>query len=166
MGKVAAAGAGDSEGEAWRDCRVRLFFNSIIFGRAPRGGQWAVGPIERGWSGWRRPWAVGSITPEAGGRRSIYNNSANSVGTLRLVLAINNWCGPAGGNGGGRLIFGVGGLDSAQLAQISFADAGILGAQLIGPDGERSPIPEAPVIFILGRERGRLIRAARRRLVR
>ena len=166
MGKVAAAGAGDSEGEAWRDCRVRLFFNSIIFGRARRGGQWAVGPIERGWNGWRRPWAVGSITPEAGGRRSIYNNSANPVGTLRLVLAINNWCGPAGGNGGGRLIFGVGGLDSAQLAQISFADAGILGAQLIGPDGERSPIPEAPVIFILGRERGRLIRAARRRLVR
>jgi len=54
MGKVAAAGAGDSEVEAWRDCRVRLFFNSIIFGRAPRGGQWAVDPIARGWSGWRR----------------------------------------------------------------------------------------------------------------
>ena len=72
------------------------------------------------------------------------------------------------------MIFGVGGLDSAQLAQIYFADAGILGAQLIGPDGELSPIPEAPVIagaaalvvFILWRERGRLIRAARRRLVR
>ncbi len=64
------------------------------------------------------------------------------------------------------MIFGVGGLDSAQLAQIYFADAGILGAQLIGPHGELSPIPEAPVLFILGRERGRLIRVARRRLVR
>ena len=101
-------------------------------------------------------------------------NSSAVVWAAASVLTITNWRGPAGGNGGGRLFFGVGGLDSAQLAQIYFADAGILGAQLIGPDGELSPIPEAPVIagaaalvvFILWRERGRLIRAARRRFVR
>ena len=76
------------------------------------------------------------------------------------VLTITNWRGAPGGG----LYFGTGGLTSTQLAQIYFADLGVQGAQLVGPDGELTPIPEAPVTagaavlvaFIVWRERGRL----------
>jgi hypothetical protein len=57
------------------------------------------------------------------------------------TLTITNWRGAEGGG----LFFGTGGLTSAQLAQIYFADLGVQGAQLVGPDGELTPIPEAPV---------------------
>lgn len=84
------------------------------------------------------------------------------------LLVITNWHGASGG--GGRLFFGVGGLTSAQLGQIYFSDLGIHGAQLVGPDGELVPVPEATVFaaaaclsfFILWRERCRLIRVVRR----
>lgn len=56
------------------------------------------------------------------------------------VLTITNWRGAPGGG----LFFGAGGLTSTQLAQIYFADLGVRGAQLAGPDGELTPIPEAP----------------------
>jgi autotransporter-associated beta strand protein len=83
------------------------------------------------------------------------------------ILTITNW----GGTPGGGLFFGSGGLTSTQLAQIYFADIRVQGAQLIGPEGELSPIPEAPVAaaaaalagFILWRERRRLMRAVRHR---
>jgi hypothetical protein len=73
---------------------------------------------------------------------------------------------------GGRIYFGVGGLTSTQLAQVYFADLGIQGAQLVGPEGELMPIPEAPVAaaagalvgFIVWRERRRLLRAVQQRL--
>jgi len=76
------------------------------------------------------------------------------------MLTITNWRGAAGGG----LFFGTGGLTSTQLAQIYFADLGVYGAQLVGPDGELTPIPEAPVTaaavvlaaFIVWRERRRL----------
>ena len=88
-----------------------------------------------------------------------------------MTLTISNWRSVADPQGG-RIYFGIGGLTSAQLAQVYFADLGIQGAQLFGPDGELTPIPEAPVAvaaaalagFILWRERRRLTRAVRRRL--
>ena len=82
------------------------------------------------------------------------------------VLTITNWGGPVGG----RLFFGPGGLTGTQLAQIYFADIGVQGGQLVGPHGELSPIPEAPVsaaaaavaAFIVWKERRRLVRWWRR----
>ena len=76
------------------------------------------------------------------------------------TLTITNWRGAAGGG----LFFGTGGLTSTQLAQIYFADLGVQGAQLVGREGELTPIPEAPVtaaavvlaVFIVWRERRRL----------
>jgi autotransporter-associated beta strand protein len=98
-------------------------------------------------------------------------DSSSIVWNSAATLTITNWRGVAGGDGG-RLFFGVGGLTSTQLAQVYFADLGVQGAQLIGPDGELSPIPEAPVAaaaaalagFIVWRERRRLLQAVRRRL--
>jgi autotransporter-associated beta strand protein len=84
------------------------------------------------------------------------NSSAITWGT-GAVLTITNWRGAPGGG----LFFGTGGLTSTQLAQIYFADLGVQGAQLVGPEGELTPIPEAPVTaaavalaaFIVWRER-------------
>lgn len=100
-----------------------------------------------------------------------FANSSSLVWASAAVLTITNWR-AASGPRAGRLFFGVGGLTSAQLAQIYFADLGIQGAQLVGPDGELSPIPEAPVVaaaaaltvFVLWRERRRLRRVFVRRL--
>lgn len=87
------------------------------------------------------------------------------------ILTITNWQGVAGDPGtAGRLLFGTGGLTSTQLAQIRFAGYDNAGGQLIGPDGELTPIPEAPVsmaaaallAFIGWRERQRLTRLTRR----
>ncbi len=97
-------------------------------------------------------------------------DSSSIVWNSAATLTITNWRGVAGGDGG-RLFFGVGGLTSTQLAHIYFADLGIQGGQLVGPDGELSPIPEAPVAaaaaalagFIVWRERRRLLRAVRHR---
>ena len=97
-------------------------------------------------------------------------DSSAIVWNTGAVLTITNWRGLDDG-GAGRLFFGPGGLTSTQLAQVYFADLGIHGAQLVGPDGELSPIPEAPVTaaaaalagFIVWRERRRLLRAVRHR---
>ena len=97
-------------------------------------------------------------------------DSSVIVWNAGATLTITNWRGIDNGNAG-RLFFGPGGLTSTQLAQIYFADLGIQGAQLVGPDGELSPIPEAPVAaaaavlagFIVWRERRRLLRAVRHR---
>ena len=83
------------------------------------------------------------------------------------VLTITNWQGVANQTSAvTKLLFGTGGLDSTQLAQIRFADQNIDGGQLLGGDGELAPIPEAPVVwgaaalaaFIVWRERRRLTR--------
>ena len=68
------------------------------------------------------------------------DSSAITWGTGGM-LTITNWRGAAGGG----LFFGPGGLTSTQLAQIYFSDLGVYGAQLVGPEGELTPIPEAPV---------------------
>jgi fibronectin-binding autotransporter adhesin len=90
---------------------------------------------------------------------------ASSVGiTWSGTLTITNWQGVARTQSDvTRLLFGTGGLDSLQLAQIQFAGYE-QGAVLV--DGELAPIPEAPVVwgalavvgFILLRERQRLRR--------
>jgi len=97
-------------------------------------------------------------------------DSSAIVWSAGATLTITNWRGVDQGSAG-RLFFGPGGLTSTQLAQVYFADLGIRGAQLVGPDGELSPIPEAPVVaaaaalagLILWRERRRLLRAVRHR---
>jgi len=102
-----------------------------------------------------------------------FATSSSVVWGNGAVLSITNWRN-VGDPLGGRIYFGVGGLTSTQLAQIYFADLGIRGAQLVGPHGELTPIPEAPVVvsalalalFILWRERGRVMRAVRRRIGR
>ena len=100
-----------------------------------------------------------------------FADSSSVVWIDGATLTIINWRTVADPQGG-RIYFGIGGLTSVQLAQVYFADLGIQGAQLVGPDGELSPIPEAPVAaaaaalagFILWRERRRLMQAVRHRL--
>jgi len=100
-----------------------------------------------------------------------FAESSSVVWGNSAVLTITNWRGVADPQGG-RIYFGIGGLTSAQLAQVYFADLGVQGAQLAGPLGELTPIPEAPVAvaaaalagFILWRERRRLLRVVRQRL--
>lgn len=100
-----------------------------------------------------------------------FADSSSMIWGNGATLAITNWRNVADSQGG-RIYFGIGGLTSAQLAQIYFADIGVQGAQLVGPQGELSPIPEAPLTaaaaalagFILWRERGRLMRGLQRRL--
>jgi autotransporter-associated beta strand protein len=79
------------------------------------------------------------------------------------TLTITNWQGVAATQSDvTKLLFGVGGLDSDQRAQIQFAGYE-QGSLLI--DGELAPIPEAPVVwgaaavaaFIIWRERRRLL---------
>ena len=126
-----------------------------------------------------------SAVAETAGRLTLSANSTINVGASAITFAdsssaiwgngatltITNWR-SIGDARGGRIYFGIGGLTSAQLAQVYFADIGVQGAQLVGPEGELSPIPEAPVAaaaaalagFILWRERRRLMRGVRRRL--
>lgn len=97
-------------------------------------------------------------------------DSSSIVWSPGATLTISNWRSVDQGHAG-RLFFGPGGLTSTQLAQVYFADLGIRGAQLVGPDGELTPIPEAPITaaavalagLILWRERWRLLQAVRRR---
>lgn len=124
---------------------------------------------------------------ETAGRLTLSANSTIDVGASAItfadsksvqwgggaVLSISNWRN-AGDPLGGRIYFGIGGLTSTQLAQVYFADLGIHGARLVGPHGELTPIPEAPVAvaaaalagFIVWRERRRLLRAIQRQLAR
>jgi autotransporter-associated beta strand protein len=100
-----------------------------------------------------------------------FANSSSVTWGNSAILNITNWRN-VGDPLGGRIYFGVGGLTSTQLAQVYFADLGIQGAQLVGPEGELMPIPEAPVAaaagalvgFIVWRERRRLLRAVQQRL--
>jgi len=108
-----------------------------------------------------------SSTIDLGASAIRFANSSAITWEGAATLTITNWRAAAGGG----LYFGVGGLTSAQLAQIYFADVRVQGAQLVGPEGELLPIPEAPVAaaaaalagFILWRERRRLMRAVRHR---
>lgn len=112
-----------------------------------------------------------SSTIDLGASAITFADSSSVIWGNGAALTITNWRGVADPQGG-RIYFGIGGLTSAQLAQVYFADLGIQGAQLVGPDGELTPIPEAPVAvaaaalagFILWCERGRLLRAVRQRL--
>lgn len=110
-------------------------------------------------------------TIDMGASALTFADSSSVVWSEGATLTIANWRSVADPQGA-RIYFGIGGLTSAQLAQVYFADLGIQGAQLVGPYGELSPIPEAPVAaaaaalagFILWRERRRLMQAVRHRL--
>jgi autotransporter-associated beta strand protein len=85
---------------------------------------------------------LGSLAGGAGARDINFGNSSaiTWVGTLTIA----NWQGVAHTSGtAGRIFFGVGGLTSAQLAQIDFSGFGT-GAKLLG-SGELAPIPEPRV---------------------
>ena len=104
-----------------------------------------------------------SSTIDLGASRILFADSSSIVWVPAATLTITNWRSATDGNAG-RLFFGTGGLSSTQLAQIYFADLGVHGAQLVGPQGELVPIPEAPVfaaaaalaLFVFWRERGRV----------
>lgn len=79
------------------------------------------------------------------------------------TLTISNWTGVAAGSGTqGQIFFGVGGLTSAQLAQVQFE--GFSPGAMLLPSGELVPIPEAReiaailavVVIIFWKERRRL----------
>ena len=62
------------------------------------------------------------------------------------TLTITNWQGVANQSSDvAQILFGTGGLTSAQLGQIVFANQGITGGELIGGGGELVPIPEPRV---------------------
>ena len=95
-----------------------------------------------------------------------FANSSGISWATNAVLTISNWQGVASQQSEvTKLLFGTGGLDSTQLAQIRFADQNIDGGQLLGAQGELAPIPEAPVVwgaaalaaFIVLRERRRFL---------
>lgn len=101
-----------------------------------------------------------------GDRNLVFANSSSEAGinwTPGALLTISNWQGVAATQSDvTKLLFGVGGLSSTNLAQIQFAGYE-QGAVLVS--GELAPIPEAPVVwgaaavaaFIIWRERRRLI---------
>lgn len=85
---------------------------------------------------------LGSLAGGAGTRDIIFASS--TAVTWTGSLTITNWQGVVDSSGtAGRLFFGVGGLTSAQLAQVSFSGFGS-GAKLLG-SGELVPIPEPRV---------------------
>jgi len=103
----------------------------------------------------------------SGDRNLVFADSSTITWAANAVLTITNWQGVANTQSEvTKLLFGVGGLDSPQLAQIRFAGYE-QGAVLVS--GELAPIPEARIIwatvaltfFILWRERRRLARMAR-----
>ena len=104
-----------------------------------------------------------SSTIDLGASSILFADSSSIVWVAGATLTIANWRFSADGNAG-RLFFGAGGLSSTQLSQIYFADLGVHGAQLVGPQGELVPIPEAPVfaaaaalaLFVFCRERRRI----------
>ena len=108
----------------------------------------------------------------SGDRNLVFADSSGPsiVWTPGAVLTITNWQGVALAQSDvTKLLFGTGGLDSDQLAQIRFADQNITGGVLLGLNGELSPIPEADIVyaalalalFILWRERRRLLHFVR-----
>jgi hypothetical protein len=101
-----------------------------------------------------------------GDRNLVFANSSGPsiVWTPGAVLTISNWQGVAQTQSDvTKLMFGTGGLDSDQMAQIRFANQNINGGQLIG--GELVPVPEPRVyaaavalLAVVGwRERKRLL---------
>ena len=104
------------------------------------------------------------------GRTLTFLNS--SAITWTGTLTITNWQGVAlQSSDVAEILFGTGGLTSAQLAQVSWANQGIIGGTLIGGNGELVPIPEprgyAAAVALLAavgwRERKRLIGLLRRK---
>jgi fibronectin-binding autotransporter adhesin len=81
-----------------------------------------------------------------GDRNLVFANSSAINWTPGAILTITNWQGVALAQSDvTKLMFGTGGLDSDQMAQISFANQNINGGTLI--NGELAPIPEARIIW-------------------
>jgi len=79
----------------------------------------------------------------SGDRNLVFADSSNI--TWSSTLTITNWQGVARTQSDvTKRLFGTGGLDSVQLAQIQFAGYR-QGSVLVG--GELAPIPEAPVVW-------------------
>ena len=87
---------------------------------------------------------LGSWTGGTTPRQITFANS--SAITWTGTLTITNWQGVAlQSSDVAEILFGTGGLTSAQLAQVSWANQGISGGTLIGGNGELVPIPEPRV---------------------
>jgi fibronectin-binding autotransporter adhesin len=134
------------------------------------GGTFVVGTDSAGYSD-----TLGTLTLSASstidlgsftGLHSItFANSSAITWATNAVLTISNWQGVTRDPGdAGRILFGPGGLTSAQLAQIYWAPQTISGGVLINGDGELVPIPEprvyaaaaALLAVVVWRERKRL----------
>ncbi len=112
---------------------------------------------------------LGSFT---GSHTLTFANSSGIAWATNATLTISNWQGTAWSPGtAGQILFGTGGLTSAQLSQIRWDPQGYEGAGLINGNGELTPIPEprvyAAAIALLAavgwRERKRLLGFLRRR---
>lgn len=87
---------------------------------------------------------LGSWTGGSTPRQLIFADS--SAITWTGTLTITNWQGVAMTSSDvAEILFGAGGLTSAQLSQVVFASQGINGGALIGGGGELVPIPEPKV---------------------
>ena len=141
------------------------------------GGTFLVGTATAGYSD-----TLGTLTLNAssiidlgsfsGVHTLTFANSSAITWATNAVLTISNWQGVTRDPGdAGRILFGVGGLTSAQLAQIYWVPQNISGGVLINSNGELVPIPEprvyAAVVALLAavgwRERRRLLAVLRRR---
>ena len=140
------------------------------------GGTFRVGTATTGFSD-----TLGTLTLSAsstidlgawttGVRQLTFANS--SAITWTGTLTITNWQGVAlHSSDVAEILFGTGGLTSAQLAQVSWANQSISGGTLIGGNGELVPIPEPRVyaaavalLAVVGwRERRRLMDLIRRK---
>lgn len=86
---------------------------------------------------------LGSFT---GAHTLTFANSSAIAWATNAVLTISNWQGVTRDPGdAGRILFGPGGLTSAQLAQVYWAPQNISGGVLINSNGELVPIPEPRV---------------------
>jgi autotransporter-associated beta strand protein len=112
------------------------------------GGTFRVGTASAGYSD-----TLGTLTLSASSTIDLgaftgvhtiqFANSSAVSWTTNATLTISNWQGIARNTGdAGRLLFGPGGLTSAQLAQVRWAPQNINGGVLINANGELTPIPE------------------------
>ena len=118
------------------------------------GGTFIVGTAAAGYSE-----TLGTLTLSAdstidlgsystGLRQLSFANSSVISWATNAVLTITNWQGVAlQSSDAVEILFGVGGLTSAQLGQIYFANQNINGGALIGSQGELAPIPEADIFW-------------------
>jgi len=140
------------------------------------GGTFVVGTSSAGYSD-----SLGTLTLNANsvidlgsftGLHSLtFANSSGIAWATNATLTISNWQGTIWSPGtAGSVLFGVGGLTSAQLSQVRWAPQGLSGAGLINSNGELTPIPEprvyAAALALLAavgwRERKRLLALLRR----